>query len=772
MSEFNIELYNNKSTPVASIPNEWVKNYEITYKYMDIDEFGLSIPRKLDNGSINPIYKMVKSGQQLLVNKEDGTQDRFYITSKKSTNGRKSFENKEFTAYQFQKKLEGIFVTIPQSTYQLSNKVDPTYSADGLFDLIEENCNYSFIIDDKECAYSNEEVDEVLDYTFNISKISDVKIDGLIFDKTVNFKVRQTDNGSMPLYINIIYQDVKVNSSDEGLQDYGTVYNDFDVPFYGNVKRITCKYCDEAGNRNSLKYTFYYENGDSEEIIKPFVNALGKELTFGNENIIKHTTGNKVKNNIIKMINYEECNCSVSELLDDISDKYDVVYDFDNINMIIHVFGKEKYGKTMPLELSLDSNCLEVTTSENEDSLLITSMLVSGQTVNDKQVSISGQNIFGGDTIYNYDYYINNGLLSDNTVNAWNKYKRQLEINQDRWYELKDNANQVNDILITTEAEIQSLNKKVSYTSNILSTYMVDENSDKDAQERISKELKEYQDRLASCLSQREILKDKYETIYSEMETWSDNNKRESIKDNNGNKIFDENSLNELKEIDKCEAYEDNYFVTNYSLYNYCVEKLSEKVYPTIDFNITSSNCKKYMEITNGLFVLGNKHDLDEELSELLEVKEVRLTEKVYNIKNKEYTKFSFSNAYKKTDLLSKISSLGRKSNRTSQTLSDYTKVVSDASLSGNFVKSMYAEGLNLLNSKINGRTTVNKIDINASGIWIVDSENEDCQLYIGSSCLGITQDRWESCKLGITPQGSVLEEKEEIIIKDVDLFI
>ena len=53
MSEFIIDLYNNKHTPIGFIDNSWVENDKITYKYMDIDEFGLQVPKKLSNG--NPI---------------------------------------------------------------------------------------------------------------------------------------------------------------------------------------------------------------------------------------------------------------------------------------------------------------------------------------------------------------------------------------------------------------------------------------------------------------------------------------------------------------------------------------------------------------------------------------------------------------------------------------------------------------------------------------------------------------------------------------------
>lgn len=78
MNEFEIELYNNINTPVSPINNEWVKDGLITYNYMDADTFELEVPLKLPTGIINPIYKQIRSGQQLIINKENGEKDRFY----------------------------------------------------------------------------------------------------------------------------------------------------------------------------------------------------------------------------------------------------------------------------------------------------------------------------------------------------------------------------------------------------------------------------------------------------------------------------------------------------------------------------------------------------------------------------------------------------------------------------------------------------------------------------------------------------------------------
>ena len=743
---FEAILYKNKYDAIGTILNEWIDG-NITYKYDDIDTFTIKIPRKVGDYD-NPIYDKIRSGNQIIIN-NNGKKDKFYISEKTTYNSMNKNDYKTFNCYQWQKKLENIEVVIEQATYQLSNTVNyELYPTSGLLQFVSDNSPYSIGHIDTTVAYNTEEIDEVLTTSFKVSDINNVKNGTLLYDKDVDFTSVSTDYGKQPIYVNIIYGNVQATDG----TDYGIVYNDFDLPFYKDIKNIKAYYNDTAGNRYSIKYIFTYSDNETIEFIKNFVNVMDKALVFSDEIKIKHTTGQKVKGNQLQYLSYDETTTTLSELLSTISEKFDCVFIYNNIDMIIDCYDKKTYGTLKPLELSLESNCIDITTNETSEDLLCTQITVNGQDYNDTTVSISNYNIFGSNIIYNYDYYIKNELLPKDTIEHWNKYIRQLEINQDKWSDLKTKANDINSRLIVVETEIDALNQKIVYTSNILSEYMVVNNEN--GISRMSKEKKEYEDRLSALLLEKATLDDEYTEIVYKMNNFSVENKRENITTNDGIKIFTTTDLEILDDFKKNITYDDTYFVTGYSLYNYYKDKIAELIEPTVDFSINMRNVDKYLALCNNIFELGMLHLLDNNLQDILGIEQVRLTEMQYSPSKDKWEKFSFSTKYKKTDLLSKLKSVGKSTSKTTKTLSNYSDIVTQANLSTNFVKSMREGALNDALNVINGKGERNIIDINSAGIWIKDANDENNQVYIGASCIGFTNDRWNTCKVALTSSG------------------
>ena len=94
---------------------------------------------------------------------------------------------------------------------------------------------------------------------------------------------------------------------------------------------------------------------------------------------------------------------------------------------------------------------------------------------------------------------------------------------------------------------------------------------------------------------------------------------RENITTNEGVKIFTTTDLEILDDFKKNITYDDTYFVTGYSLYNYYKEKMSDITIPTIDFSINMRNVDKYLALCNNIFELGMLHLLDNNLQKILQ---------------------------------------------------------------------------------------------------------------------------------------------------------
>ena len=672
--------------------------------------------------------------------------------------GRKSFNHKTFTCYQFQNKLSGIIVDIPEGTYQLKNGIDTNYNEEGLLDLIEKNCPYTIELSDSSVAYLRELVDEKKQYNLGFFSFNKVEKNTVIFDKEVDFKVRKTLDGNIPIYLDIVYENVTVKDDLDGDENYGRVYNDLDIPFTNNINRIKCEYYDEAGYRNSLKYTIYYSNGGTEEIIKPFINAKNKKLIIGSNSVINYTTGYLVEDDIMKFVSYDESQLTVKDLLTDISDKYDVVFKYDNINMIIYVYNKKDYGVVKPLELSLDSNCLEITTSELDDNLLTTSIMVVGQTIDGEDITIRDNNIFGGDIIYCYDYYIKNGLLSESTIIEWNNYINRLNELQEEWDKITKESKEVDKLLIGIEADIMALNRRISYQSDLLSSYITSKEPNIEAQKRASKDLQDYRKQLSDLLKKQSELKEKKTNIKNIIESWNGNNSRKSIKDKNGNNIFSKSSLRELDDIENTVEYRDDYFTDSQALYNYYNNKIKDIVYPKTEFTITGANTKKYLKLCDNIFELGMKHNLDEELKDLFEIDEVRLISMRYDIRNKTYKDFTFSNSYEQSELFEKLISLKRSSVKTSNKISDYKDISASATYSKTMLNSFKTNGIDTNETPIKSNGENTNIEFNKSGFWISDVEDPSKQTAIMKSTIAYTNDSWQTSQVAVDSNGILAE--------------
>ena len=179
------------------------------------------------------------------------------------------------------------------------------------------------------------------------------------------------------------------------------------------------------------------------------------------------------------------------------------------VNKIINCYDRKTYGEEKGLLLSLDSNCISV--EEQEDDEIPTGLKVIGKEIDGKVVTVQDENIFGGDILYNYDYYIKQGIIGEDCANKWNKYKQILEVKKDEWSELKVKSANINSALITIESKITSLKDKIVYTKDLLSSYVA--SKDIENQKRIQAELKDYEDDFNKSIISRDYLKTQSQEI-------------------------------------------------------------------------------------------------------------------------------------------------------------------------------------------------------------------------------------------------------------------
>ena len=755
ISKFRCDIWkNHKEILWMDVPLEFID--KITYKYNDVSEFTLKVPMKV-NGELNPYYSKIKSRQQVIITSRNGTtKQRFIICNKVGNYSKTNSSDKTFTCYSFEETLKKKRISVVAGNYYLSKT--ETYSQDGLLDIIKEKSGWNLGYVEELAQKSDEETEERNTLTFQAITKTNVQYEDIIYSNDVNITSTTTTYGKNPIFIDICYKNCRTESF-----TYDDVFNSFDVCFYKDIKHIEVKYHSEAGNRFALSYKFTYSDDTDETIVKTFINCTNETLQMDGFTI-SYTTGNMIKMLMPKFPYMDSYDDNIYSLLSNIGESYFVRFQYDTINKIIHCFSKESdaycdinedgtytlKSYERGLDLSMDSNCISLSSTENVE--IPTAIKVIGKGTGDsKQVSIAEYNPYGGDTLYDYKYYIDNQILSDECIEALVEYKRVLELRQDTWEEMRTKSLEIANSSISYESQLISLNDKIMYTQDLLSTYIKVKDSVNQA--LIKAELDGYTTQLNTVVLARTSLEAESQLLSDQMLRFSSESMRENIKDESDNPIFTEDDLEEMNNIDEVIPYSDDYCSTNYSLYQASLKVLADKVKPSVDFKIDSSNMTEYLKLNNNLIKEGCLYYLDSELALYLAETQVRLTQLEYIPKEDRINGLSYSNKEKKSSAL-KGGSTTKKVNAVSNTLNSFMKTLSDAQFSNNYVSKVMEDGLNLATSAVNGRGSSNILDFSRAGCFIKDAITPDNQLYFGSGLLAFSSDGFATSSLAISKEG------------------
>ncbi|WP_195966753.1 hypothetical protein [Clostridium sp. 1001283B150210_160208_E6] len=753
-----IELYRNRSEFLYNIPLEWIDKIE--YRYNDISKFEIKVPKYIGvDHKINPIYMKILSRQQIVIDDNDR-----YILMEKKGLTKKHNGDKTFTAYRFQKTLEKKRISIESGNYQLIS--DETHIAKGILELALEGTQWTIGEVDNDARIVNQlaPVIETIGLYEGYTK-NNVQYEDLLWSKDFNITIPE----DKPLYITVNYNGVEANK--EGTKyGFANVINKFD-PFYTGIKHIDAYYVNEVNNRFGVKYVVTLQDGVQETVSHTFVNTTDKNLSIENINL-QYETGEYIEQDIIAYPSFDEIDDNVLNLLEKIEEVFECVMDYDTITKTINCYAKKNVGVSKQPMLSFNSNILEI--SDTEDSEIPTGIKVIGK----DGLSISGENIFGGDIIYNYNYYINNKILSDECITNWNRFVALATIKRDEWDLIKSQVGLMGSKKIKLDSEITSLSNRITYNKELLSTYIA--TGDKEAQKEIQLEIEELETKFNACMRDLDDTNKQIQELNDRTSEISNSLNRKTAKDDNG-LIFTEDDLQELDDIDEIITLEDDYYTNANLLYEYAKKELEDKTNPKIDWEMDSINFTKCSKNWKKVITLGDLFLCKSDVEEVIKQEEVRLVGFDYIPKNDVIDKVYFSNKDSLTNKLQKgFGTSARKASKSYQKVNSYEQIWQDSIMSNNLAKTLLENGLNLATMQVNGRSVKNILDMGSYGVYVSDTESETGS-YLGSNLFAITKDGWKTSEIAISSEGInakllistiILSEKLTISSEDTLFYI
>ena len=271
-----------------------------------------------------------------------------------------------------------------------------------------------------------------------------------------------------------------------------------------------------------------------------------------------------VQNKTPKMRWQESINTSWLDYLSKtIPTQFDCYVHFDNKNQLVNLYDMNSFGENLNLALSYDNyiKSLEKSTSSSD---LVTKLVLIG---NEEECVIEDYTVTGTNYIENYSYYMNNEEMSQELINALNKYNEMTEQRRVTWKTLRENKIQLETELTNKKYEEKNKIEMIKKLKENYNFYISKAGTDEDVTgnynqlaaaeaDKIQKYENESKD-LYTAIQDLELQIDLTEKSIANINILC---QKKTATDENGNVIFgtDDKLLNELKKFISSETFSDD----------------------------------------------------------------------------------------------------------------------------------------------------------------------------------------------------------------------
>lgn len=289
-------------------------------------------------------------------------------------------------------------------------------------------------------------------------------------------------------------------------------------------------------------------------------------------------------------------------LVNNIEEQFECVCIFDTLNKKVNLYHFDSFSDDIKICLTYD-NYIKSLQQTKATLGIITRLTLVGS----EEMDIIGATPTGYPYIENYNYFLENGEMSIELQKAIETYEKMVAIRQETWKEIvrikqeksKTLTEKKTDLYVVYD-EIKALySLKEAYNSKedtvneaIVIAQITEKNDEKVILEVAVKRLEEDIENLQASIDEIIILC-----------------KRETATDNNGDLIFNEKLLSELKEYVYCETYSNDAFLEVEDLINAGKRKLELSSVPTVSYSIDVVNFLKR------IVRIGNRQEWNGDLS-------------------------------------------------------------------------------------------------------------------------------------------------------------
>lgn len=757
-------LMRNRREELELIPTDYITEYYS--KKDDVSTLTLEIPSKIRRGELEvdyPLYDHFQPRRHITVKLNGEIIERFTVESINIEDSN-NFKIKRITAYGYDNILKTKSCLINEGlTRQLYLTEDEeVHVGEGILNIFEEQTGWKVNhIDElamKEQVTENVTVTKELMGTKTYEKVEDNTV---LFEK--DFTVPSEEN--FPLNFDIAWLDLVVTTTDGFKYESGSIIHTF-TDYPTGVTKIKATFTSDSTQRYGITYEITLDNGETSKVTHAFTNCRKLKLETKGINLTYQTSQEEEK--MATKYRYLEHSQSYwyQYLKTTVQEAFGVYIRFNTHNKTIDVFNEEQFGQWKGFHLDFD-NLLSKINKQPNMSELCTRLWIQSNSVDITEV-----NPLGTSYLEDYSYFEQSGTMSESLSSALKRYYAHVEVKQVEWLEISKLKSSNDQWLTKRNSELTSLNEQVKAKQAILTAYLKDKDNE-EGQKRVAQELKELEEQVSQKLSQIETLKAQSDEYLSQMQLIGKQMAKETSEDSQG-KIFTNVDLEELDDITIEQTYTDDYYTKAKGLFEYGKTLMKDKATLRYTFTLEHKDLAQNIKHPLGwewFIELGAKVEIaDKDIAN----KDGFITIYAYKYspKTKQMTSVEFDNNSAVIKAVSGIASFSKIAHNTANMTDFWKHTWVEADKATAIVSDIRKNGLDLASNMVRGGNTVNKISMTESGIFVIDAENEDNQVYIGASLIAITDDRWITSKTAIDKNGLISDTLVGRLILGEKLFI
>lgn len=352
------------------------------------------------------------------------------------------------------------------------------------------------------------------------------------------------------------------------------------------IKEITAYSGEQILTRRSIELEDFGIQISEDDIdnsiysLDTLLTEIGWKLGYVDKTVIYSDVNNKIK----KLRWQESVNDNwLNFIKGEIAEQFECLPVFHPNDKTIDLYDINKLGEEVKVCLTKDNYIKSKTKTRNSEELITLLKLKGAEELNVEYYILGGYNF-----ITDFSYFIETNEMSDELITALKKYDEMIEIRHPIWQELIEEKTEKENELLIKRNEWQISISTINCYQNVINKYILAE--DIVNENRIRVQLSEELDNELILRLEIERLLEDIELLQESIDNINLLCKYEACTDENGDLVFNEETLNELQEFIFVDTYLDDSFVKADDLLEKGKNILSERCKPTLEIEIDSIN--------------------------------------------------------------------------------------------------------------------------------------------------------------------------------------